>query len=217
MKIPIIKEKLLIIGANSYGKVVADIAVKMNRWNQIEFLDDDETLKTSLGLKIIGKSKDALNYIEDVDIFVAIEDNKIRQTLLCTFQKAGASIPVLIHNSTVIGEQVEIGEGTVVMAGVVINCCTRVGKGCIINTGSHVDHDNMIDDYVHIAPVAGLGGTVKVGRGSCIGIGSVVINNIRITSECKIGAGAVVVRDIAETGTYVGVPAKRICAYASDI
>ena len=204
------KEKLFIIGASGHGKVVADIAVKMNQWNQIEFLDDDEALTTSLGLKVIGKSKDAFNYIEDADIFVAIGDSRIRQMLLCKLQEAGASIPVLIHKSAVIGEQVEIGDGTVVMAGVVINCCTKIGTGCIVNTSSHVGHDNMIEDYVHIAPGAGLAGTVKVGSGSWIGIGSVIINNIQIAGECKIGAGAVVVRDITEAGTYVGVPAKRI-------
>ncbi len=43
-----------------------------------------------------------------------------------------------------------------------------------------------------------------------MGIGSVVSNNINITSGCKVGAGAVVVKDIDETGTYVGVPARKI-------
>ena len=52
------------------------------------------------------------------------------------------------------------------MAGVVINCCTRIGKGCIINTGSTIDHDNIIGDYVHISPGAHLAGTIKVGKGT---------------------------------------------------
>ena len=96
------------------------------------------------------------------------------------------------------------------MAGVVINCCTRIGKGCIINTGATIDHDNLIEDYVHISPGAHLAGTVKVGQGSWLGIGSVVSNNVNITSGCKVGAGAVVVKDITEPGTYVGVPVRRV-------
>ena len=121
----------------------------------------------------------------------------------------GASIPILIHPNAVIGEQVELESGTVVMAGAVINCCTKIGKGCIINTGATIDHDNSIEDYVHISPGAHLAGTVKVGQGSWLGIGSVVSNNVNITSGCKIGAGAVVVKDITEPGTYVGVPVRR--------
>ena len=96
------------------------------------------------------------------------------------------------------------------MAGAVINCCTKIGKGCIINTASTVDHDNVIEDYVHVSPGAHLAGTVKVGRGTWLGAGSVVSNNINITHSCKIGAGAVVIRDITESRTYVGVPVRRI-------
>ena len=96
------------------------------------------------------------------------------------------------------------------MAGAVINCCTKIGKGCIINTGATIDHDNLIEDYVHISPGVHLAGTVKVGQGSWLGIGSVVSNNINITSGCKVGAGAVVVKDITEPGTYVGVPVTKI-------
>ena len=103
-----------------------------------------------------------------------------------------------------------LGAGTVVMAGAVINCCTKIGKGCIINTGSTIDHDNLIEDYVHISPGAHLAGTVNVGRGTWLGIGSIVSNNINITGDCKIGAGTVVVMDITELGTYVGVPSRRL-------
>lgn len=96
------------------------------------------------------------------------------------------------------------------MAGVVINCCSTIGADCIINTGAIIDHDSVIEDYVHMSPGVHLAGTVKVGRGSWLGIGSVVSNNINICSSCKVGAGAVVLRDITKSGTYVGVPARRL-------
>ena len=95
------------------------------------------------------------------------------------------------------------------MAGAVINSGTAIGKGCIINTGATVDHDNLLEDYVHISPGAHTAGNVKIGSHSWLGIGSVVINNVTITSNCTIGAGAVVVKDIDKTGTYIGVPARR--------
>ena len=204
------KDRLLIIGASGHGKVVADIALKMKCWKYIAFLDDDETLQSSLALRVIGKADDAFRNIDDADIFVAIGNNTIRQMFLCKLKEAGANIPVLVHNSAIIGEHIEIGEGTAIMAGVVINCCTKIGKGCIINTGATVDHDNVIDDYVHISPGATLAGSVSIGTGAWIGSGSVVSNNIQIIGGCKIGAGAVVIRDITEPGTYIGVPARRL-------
>lgn len=204
------KNKLIIIGASGHGKVVADIAIKMNKWQSIAFLDDDESIKTSMGLEVIGKTADAFTYKEEADFFVAIGSNTTREKVQEKFIEQGLSVISLIHPSAVIGTDVEIGIGSVVMAGIVINSSTRIGKGCIINTNSSLDHDNVIEDYVHISPGASLAGTVKVGKGSWLGIGSVVSNNVSICSSCKLGAGAVVVKDITEPGTYVGVPVRRV-------
>jgi sugar O-acyltransferase (sialic acid O-acetyltransferase NeuD family) len=204
------KNKLIIIGASGHGKVVADIAIKMGKWKTIIFLDDDESKQVSMGIEVVGKSSDFLNHIEDCDIFVGIGNNTIREKVQKKLEAEGASIPVLIHPNAVIGEQVDLSPGTVVMAGVVINCCTKIGKGCIINTGATIDHDNLIEDYVHISPGAHIAGTVKVGHGSWLGIGSIVSNNINIIGNCIIGAGAVVVKNITEPGTYVGIPARKL-------
>lgn len=205
-----VRDKIIILGANGHGRVVADIVMKMNRWNQIKFLDDDETIKSSMGIEVVGKVYDMYKFINDYDLFVAIGNNRIREKIQSQLEAAGASIPVLIHPSAIIGEQVKFGIGTVVMAGVMINTCTTIGKGCIINTGAIIDHDSIIQDFVHISPGVCIAGTVEVGRGTWIGIGSTVINNITITSDCIVGAGAVVVKDIVEKGTYVGVPAIKL-------
>lgn len=204
------KNKLLIIGASGHGKVIADIALKMNKWERISFLDDDVDIKSSMGLEVIGTSDDIFLHLDEFEIVVGIGNNATRQSVHEMLEALGASIPVLIHPHAVVGEQVEIGVGTVVMAGVVINCCTNIGKGCIVNTGSTIDHDNNIEDFVHISPGVNLSGTVKVGQKSWLGIGSVVSNNVSITSESIFGAGSVVVKDIKEPGTYVGVPVRKI-------
>ena len=204
------KKRLLIIGAGGHGKVVADIAVKMYKWQNIVFLDEDDSKKAALGFAVIGKPSDAVNYMEEYDVFIAVGDNAMRENIQEKLKSEGASIPVLIHPDAVIGKEVELGIGTVVMAGVVINCCTHIGNGCIINSGSLIDHDNVIEDYVHVSPGANLAGTVKVGKGSWLGVGSVISNNINIMRECRVGAGAVVLKDITEPGVYVGVPARSI-------
>ena len=204
------RNKLIIVGANGHGKVVADIAIKMNKWQSIAFLDDDESIKKSIGLEVIGKTTDAFNYKDEADFFVAIGNNAMREKIQEKLIDYGLNIVSLVHPSAVIGTDVKIGIGSVVMAGVVINSSSKVGKGCIINTSSSLDHDNIIEDYVHISPGTNIAGTVRVGKGSWIGIGSVVNNNLNIINGCKVGAGAVVVKDITESGTYVGIPARRI-------
>lgn len=57
---------------------------------------------------------------------------------------------------------------------------------------------------------AHLAGNVEVGNDTWIGAGAIIRNNICICENVIVGAGAVVVNDITQSGTYVGVPAKRI-------
>ncbi len=204
------KKGLIIIGAGGHGKVAADVAKKMNIWDNILFIDDNQTVTECSGYKVIGHTDDINTYINDSDFFVAIGSNTVREQVQNKLENDGASIVSLIHPQAVIGSNVKVGCGTVIMAGVIISSSSTVGKGCIVNTASSVDHDNIIEDFVHISPGVHLAGTVKIGKGAWLGIGSIVSNNIDICSGSKIGAGAVVVRNLTESGTYVGVPATKI-------
>ena len=96
------------------------------------------------------------------------------------------------------------------MANAVVNVCASIGEHCIINTGAIIEHDNVIENYVHMSPNSALGGTVRIGENSHIGIGATVSNNIDICSDCTVGAGAAVVQNITERGVYIGIPAKKI-------
>lgn len=197
--------KLAIIGASGHGKVVADIA-RRNGYSEIVFLDDDERIRECGGYSVIGKSSEAGTI--DADIIVGIGNAGIRKRIQESI--LDEKMVTLIHPDAVVAEDVVIGAGTVVMAGAVINPGARIGKGCIINTCSSVDHDCEVGDYVHIAVGSHLCGTVNVGAGTWIGAGVTVNNNVSICPDCMIGAGAVIVNDIWESGTYVGVPARRI-------
>lgn len=192
--------KITIIGASGHGKVVADIA-RLNGYDAIEFLDDDETLTTCGDYPVVGRTGKDI----DGDVFVAIGKSDIRESFSTERQ-----LVTLIHPTAIIAEGVKIGEGTVIMAGVVVNSGAKIGSGCILNTASSVDHDCIIGDYVHISVGSHLCGNVKIGNKTWIGAGAVVSNNVNIRDNCMIGAGAVVIKNIEKQGTYVGVPVKMI-------
>lgn len=204
------EKKLLIIGASGHGKVVGDIALNMKCWSNIAYLDDNKELQETMNLKVIGTVGDLIRFIKEYEIIIALGSNPVREKLLVELKQMQAKIPTLIHPGAMIGAMTKIGEGTVVMAGAVINCCSTIGKGCIINTGATIDHDCMIDDYVHISPGVHIAGTVSIGKNSWIGIGSTIKNNIFIASDCIVGAGSVVVKDLVEPATYMGVPARQV-------
>ncbi len=202
--------KLTIIGASGQGKVVADVAEK-NGYDDIEFLDDIKFGNPSF-LPFCNKWPIASNTqkISSVhnDIFIAIGNSNARKLFMERYEDK--HFPVLIHPDAVIADNVIIGIGSVIMAGAVINPSAKIGRGCIINTSSSVDHDCVVGDYTHIAVGSHVAGTVIIGSCTWIGAGATVSNNISICDDCMIGAGAVIVRDIKESGTYVGVPARKI-------
>lgn len=203
-------KKLIIIGVNGHGKVVADIATAMQTYEEIAFLCNFENKTECMGFPVIGKNADASRFVEEADFFVAIGESEIRKQLMEELLERGATLATLIHPSAIVGSRVKIGEGTVVMPGTVINAETIIGKGCIINTSSSVDHGCVLGDYVHVAVGAHLCGIIKVGEHTWVGAGATVINGVNVCGNCVIGAGAVVVKNIKEQGTYVGVPARRM-------
>lgn len=202
-------KNLIIVGAGGHGKVLADIALKMKKWDKVMFIDDIVQKKTIMDLDVIGNIDNAILYKNKADFVVGIGDNCNREKIQCILEKKGLSIASVIHPSAVIGADVKIKRGTVVMAGAIINSSSEIGKGCIINTNCNIDHDNILDDFIHISPGVNLAGTIKIGKKSWVGIGSTVKNNVNICEDVVIGAGAVVVNDIIKSGTYIGVPAKR--------
>lgn len=200
-------EKVIIIGASGHGKVIADIIIKSGD-EVIGFLDDGVEKGTIVaGIEVLGKTDDYTNF-EDCRFVIAIGNPNIRKRIA---EKLSVSWYTAVHPQAVISSLgVEIGEGSVIMANAVVNSSAKIGRHCIINTAAVVEHDNVLGDYVHISPTAVLAGGVRVGKMAHIGIGACVKNNLDITDECVIGAGAAVVKNITESGTYVGVPAKKI-------
>lgn len=198
--------KLIIIGAGGHGKVIADIAVK-NGYENIGFLDDCAT-DNCIGFPVVGTVADAEKFNDgQTDFIIGIGDNAARKRIAEKFEVNWTS---LVHPSAEIAFNVTLGTGTAVMAKAVVNSSAVIGNHCIINSASVVEHDNIIDNYVHISPGSVLGGNVHIGEESHIGIGAAVKNNVNICKKSLVGAGGVVVRDIEESGTYIGVPVKKL-------
>jgi acetyltransferase-like isoleucine patch superfamily enzyme len=92
------------------------------------------------------------------------------------------------------------------MQGAIIQSSVKIGKHSIINTRASIDHDCVIQDYVHIAPGVILCGNVQIGEGA----GTTIMQGIRVGKWSVIGAGSVVLKDIPDHVTAVGSPCKII-------
>ena len=179
------RKKVVIIGAGGHAKVIADI-IKKSGDEIIGFLDDNKKKGTNIikEYKVLGDFNNRFPLAianSDYEFIIAIGDNKKREEIS---HSPNLKFYTAIHPSAQMGLDVEIQEGTVIMANACINSSAKIGKHCIINTGAIIEHDNIIEDFVHISPNVALGGTVKIGKSTHVGIGSTIKNNITICENC---------------------------------
>jgi len=201
----------VLIGAGGHGMVIAEILEAMGERIAC-FTDDHPLLTEQVGYTVI-QNPEALDDTESKQFIISIGNNAIRKKMSIAYP---LEYGTALHPSAQLSSRATIGEGTVVMAGVCVNSSARIGKHCILNTLCSIDHECVLEDFVHISPGAALAGNVKVGEGTHIGIGASVIPGVTIGKWCTIGAGAVVLKDVPDHSTVVGVPGKVIKTKAHE-
>lgn len=207
--------ELIIIGASGHAKVVIDIIEKQGVARISMIVDDNADLHGHefYGYRIMGDRNDLLTREGNsrIECLIAIGNNQNRAELAAWAVSHGLRLASpAIHPSAQIGRGVLIAEGSVLMAGSVVNSDTVIGFNVIVNTGATIDHDCRIGDNTHIAPNATLCGNIVLGQNTLIGAGAVIHPNITIGSNVVVGAGSTVLRDIPNGTTVVGTPARII-------
>ena len=205
-------KEIILFGAGGHAAVILDILkaqIANGEAIKIKGLLDDSGKLEWMGYPILGTTLEANDFNdEDTAFVIAIGGNKMRYKL--SQQYRNLTFYTAIHPSAILGSHVSIQEGTVVMPRAVINANAKIGSHVIVNTGVIIEHDNMIEDYVHLSPQSTLCGSVRVKQFTHIGANSTIIQGITIGENVIIGAGSTVVREIPNRVTAVGTPARII-------
>ncbi|NNM03670.1 MAG: acetyltransferase [Gemmatimonadetes bacterium] len=210
------KPRIVIVGGGGHAKVLCDLIACTDGFEVVGLVDPALPAGSrQFGLPVLGDD----SILEEVlasgvgNATVGLGgtgNNRPRKRLFDIVESTGFSLPSLVHPSAVVSEQAELGEGAQVMAGVIVQTGSLIGKNTILNTGSCVDHDTKVGNHVHLAPAAALCGGCTVGDLAHVGAGAVVIQDIRVGSGSIVAAGATVVRDVPDGTTVAGTPARAI-------
>ena len=208
---------LIILGASGFGREVAWLTERINdntpTWNLLGFMDDSEDMQGKIinGYKVLGKTADIKKY-SDAYFVVAVGSSKIREKIVNNMKAVNPNVKfgTLIDPSVVISSLVTIGEGTIICAHSIITVNIAIGSHVIINLDCTIGHDAVLHNYVTLNPSVNVSGNTDIGHATEFGTGSQIIQGKSVSDYNIIGAGAAVIRDIKEPGTYVGVPAKKI-------
>ena len=211
-------KELILIGGGGHCKAIIDVALSAHR-SVMGILDNAlEKGSRVLGVPVIGNDSDIKSIVEqygdDVEFLISvgqIKSAEVRRRISDEIINAGGALATpLISPSAHIAKGAKVGNGTVVMHNAVINADAVVGENCIINTGAIVEHDCKVGNFVHISTGAIMNGVSLIGDNSFVGSHATIANTIKVCANAVIGAGAVVVDHISQSGTYCGVPAKRL-------
>ena len=146
---------------------IADIARALDE-APVWFLDD-KTTAVGTDVVISGPIRSQIpRHIATHRYVVAIGATAIRRELSEMILAAGGELATLVHPTAVIAPDVTIGAGTVIMAGAIVNTGTRIARFAVVNTGAILDHDNIVEDNVHVSPGCVLAGRVACRRDSSL-------------------------------------------------
>ena len=203
---------VIIIGANPFAIEVAHI-LQINNVVIYGFLDDDPKKQgTEIGeISVLGNTEENTYWDligKTCGVFVALE-NPIERKKMVEKLPEDTEYFTYIHPTAVIDlKTVEIGKGTIICPYCVLTTNIKIGNHCHFNLLSTVGHDSFISDFVTTAPGSKISGNCGIGKYVYFGTNSSVKEKIKICDNVIIGAGACVVKDINNSGTYVGVPSK---------
>ena len=214
------RKNIVIFGNGVHSKVIFSEIIKIKKYNFLGFVDDF----SQKGQKIItykGKSFFNLGKIKDVIKnngkrrklygIIGVGFNYIRKKIFNEVSKLDKTFKweSIISKDCILNGNINIGEGSLIMSGVVINTQTTIGSHCIINTSSSIGYENYFMDFSSCGPGVVTGGNVTLGENSYLGIGSIVKPGVKIGTNTVIGGNSFVNRKCLDNFLYFGVPVKQ--------
>lgn len=199
-------DKILLIGAGGHARSCVDVIESSGQFEIGGFIDKrDDLYEKNFQYSIIGNDNDLVelrNKYEYALVVVGqIKSPNIRVKLFQTLKKLDFILPIIISPKAHVSKKSQIGEGTIIMHGAIVNAYAVIGKNCIVNNKALIEHDAVIGDHCHVSTGTIVNGEVTVGDKTFIGSGAVIRHNISIGSNCIIGAGEII---------KVGISSKQI-------
>ena len=143
-------------------------------------------------------------------IMVAIGDSKKRKEAIDRLPKGTKFFSFVHPTAQIMDDNITIGEGSFIGANCIVTTNVNIGKHTLLNRGVHIGHDSTVGDFFSAMPNVVISGNVKIGDCVYFGTNSSVREKITICDDVTIGLNGGVVKNINESGIYVGVPVNKI-------
>lgn len=215
-------EDIVICGAGGFGRETQWLIERINEkckeetgeelWNILGYIDDGVEIGTEVnGYRVLGGCDYLIDRITPLAVICAIGTSKTRKKVIEKISSnSNLSFPNLIDPSVHMSSRIKLGLGNIICAENILTVNISIEDFCIINLDCTVGHDARLSSFVTLYPSVNISGNTYLGECVELGTGTQIIQGKKIRSGTIVGAGTVVVKDIDEPGTYIGVPARKV-------
>jgi|694.fasta_scaffold00162_20 sugar O-acyltransferase (sialic acid O-acetyltransferase NeuD family) len=212
------KKRILLFGGGNQVHYTIDIIEKENKYEIVGIIDSVHEIGTErYGYNVLGRQENLSDIVKEHNIdagIITIGDNWSRSIVYNAITKQMPSFQFVnaIHPSVIIGKNVDLGFGVVMMAGVIVNPLAKIGNFTFFATGCQIEHDCIIEDYASVSAGSVMGGYVTIGKFSAITLGVTILDRLKIGENSVIGSGSLVLKDIPDNVLAHGNPINKIRA-----
>jgi sugar O-acyltransferase (sialic acid O-acetyltransferase NeuD family) len=215
---------LLLAGAGGLARETLAAARAANTvaptWQPLGLLDDDPARHGSEvdGLTVLGPLDLARDH-PDAAVLIctgSARDPASRRRIADRLDLPDDRYGTVLHPAASIAAGTVLGPGSTMLAGCVVTAPQRIGRHVVAMPQVLLTHDDEVGDYVTMAGRVALAGTVRVGEGAYLGAGALVREGLTVGAWSVVGMGAVVLAAVPPGEVWVGAPARRLRAAATE-
>ena len=179
------KEKLLLVGAGGFGRMVAEQAMLQYG---CAFVDDGQAAGTAIcGIPVIGGITDLPELHNDYDLLVVgIGNNAFRAQVYEKAAAMGYRFPNIVAPSAYVSPFAKLGVGCVILQNACIQNGAVVGNGVLLNAGAEVHCDAAVEDYALIYANSVVRTGAKVGKYARVGSNATICNNAVVSDGADV-------------------------------
>lgn len=210
-------EKIVVLGMGGHAKSLTDVLERQQAYEIAGYVVNDvSSVKEGCSYPILGSDSDLERIyrsgITNAAVGVGyLGKSDLRERLWSMLKRIGFRLPVVCDPSAIIADSGQIGEGSFIGKGAIVNVNASVGKMCIVNTGAILEHDCQVGDFSHISVGTVLCGEVTVGKSVFVGANATVVQCLSIGDGSVVGAGTTIRKNVkANCITWSGDKVKQL-------
>jgi sugar O-acyltransferase (sialic acid O-acetyltransferase NeuD family) len=197
---------------------LADLAADAGgaRFELLGYLDNRDELQGQSfhGYPVLGRLADAARFVEryrDVRFttWIGGSTNYLRRPrMIASLGVPPYRFQTLIHPTAYVSRRARVGRGALILQQCTISNGAVVGDHVVILQGAVAAHDCVLADYAIVTSAVTVGSRAQIERSTYLGTQCTMLPGVKIGEGSLVGAGSVVLRDVDPHTVVVGNPAR---------